>query len=37
MLSEELLGGRMSAGDTVVVDVTDEKFVARIGQVAALP
>ena len=37
MLSEELLGGRMSAGDTVLVDVTDDKFVTRIGEVAALP
>ena len=37
MLSEELLGGRMSAGDTVLVDVADDKFVARIGEVAALP
>jgi ATP-dependent Clp protease ATP-binding subunit ClpC len=37
MLSEELLGGRMSAGDTVLVDVADDKFVTRIGEVAALP
>ena len=37
MLSEELLSGRMSAGDTVLVDVADDKFVARIGEVATLP
>ena len=37
MLSEELLGGRMSAGDTVLVDVADDKFITRIGEPAALP
>ena len=37
MLSEELLGGRMAAGDTVLVDVADDKFVTRVGEVAALP
>jgi len=30
MLSEELLGGRMQAGDTMVIDVEDDKFVVRI-------
>ena len=38
MLSEELLGGRMQAGDTVVVDVEEDKFAARIKvEEVALP
>ena len=30
MLSEELLGGRMQAGDTIVIDIEDDKFVTRV-------
>ena len=38
MLSEELLGGRMKAGDTVVIDVEDDKFIARVKvEEVALP
>jgi ATP-dependent Clp protease ATP-binding subunit ClpC len=29
MLSEELLGSRMKSGDTVVIDIEDDKFVAH--------
>ena len=36
MLSEELLSGQLSSGDTVVIDVEDDKFVAR-SRVPALP
>jgi len=37
MLSEELLEGKMQAGDTVVIDVKDDKFVINTKEVAALP
>ena len=36
-LSEDLLSGRISAGDTAVVDVEDGDTVIRIKEVAALP
>ena len=36
-LSEELLGGRINAGDVAVLDVQDEKMVVRIKELAALP
>ena len=37
MLSEELLEGKMQAGDTVVIDVKDDKFVINTTEVPALP
>ncbi len=37
MLSEELLEGKMQAGDTVIIDVKDDKFVITTTEVAALP
>ncbi|MDP6494152.1 MAG: AAA family ATPase, partial [Dehalococcoidia bacterium] len=37
MLSEELLGGRMQAGDFMLVDLADDKFVVHTKEVAALP
>ena len=37
MLSEELLAGKMQAGDTVVIDVKDDKFVINTTEVPALP
>ena len=36
-LSEELLGGRINAGDVAVLDVQDEEMVVRIKELAALP
>jgi ATP-dependent Clp protease ATP-binding subunit ClpC len=36
MLSEELLEGRMQAGDTIVIDIEDDKFVVITKEVAAL-
>jgi ATP-dependent Clp protease ATP-binding subunit ClpC len=37
MLSEKLLGGHMQAGDVMVVDVEDDKFVAHTKVKVALP
>tara|TARA_B100001750_G_C15519410_1_gene610168 strand:+ start:3090 stop:5552 length:2463 start_codon:yes stop_codon:yes gene_type:complete len=37
MLSEELLEGKMQAGDTVIIDVKDDKFVITTTEVVALP
>ena len=36
-LSEELLGGKIGAGDVAILDVEGEEMVVRIKEVAALP